>query len=262
MTINPAAHQAHAYRVATPVYEGPLDLLLQLIERAELDITTLALAQVTDQYLAHLRQMQDAAPEEVSAFLVIAAKLIQIKSEALLPRPPVRSAGEEDPAEALARQLIAYKRFRQIADLLEKRQATGLRSFLRLASPPRLEGNIDLSDITFSDLLFAAAAIFEREQARQNLGTVVAPPRVTIREKIRQIAHTLRRQSHISFGKLLGKHRSRLDVIVTFLALLELVKRQMVNASQDHLFGEISIETGSSWQEISDQTEFELDFGE
>src|SRR5512135_468158 len=103
------------YTVNTPVYQGPLDLLLQLIERAELDITRLALAQVTDQYLAHLRAMQDAPAEEVSAFLVIAAKLLQIKSEALLPRPPVRVEGEEDPGEALARQLIIYKRYREIA---------------------------------------------------------------------------------------------------------------------------------------------------
>src|SRR5512144_516146 len=111
MNLDIASHQARAYTVATPVYEGPLDLLLQLIERAELDITTLALAQVTDQYLAYLRAMEEHAAEEVSAFLVIAAKLLQIKSEALLPRPPVREVGEEDPGAALAQQLLMYKRF-------------------------------------------------------------------------------------------------------------------------------------------------------
>src|SRR5512142_586785 len=105
MNLNIASHQTAAYQVTTPVYEGPLDLLLQLIERAELDITRLALAQVTDQYLAYLRGMEDRLAEEVSAFLVIAARLLQIKSEALLPRPPVREAGEEDPGEALAQQL-------------------------------------------------------------------------------------------------------------------------------------------------------------
>ena len=84
-----------------------------MIERAELDITKLALAQVTDQYLAHLRNLQERAADDVSAFLVIAARLLQIKSEALLPRPPVREAGEEDPADALARQLLAYKRIKR-----------------------------------------------------------------------------------------------------------------------------------------------------
>jgi segregation and condensation protein A len=107
--------QVGDYKVATPVYEGPLDLLLQLIEHAELDITKLALALVTDQYLSRLRDLQERAAEEVSAFLVIAARLLQIKSEALLPRPPVREAGEEDPGEALARQLLAYKRYKEIA---------------------------------------------------------------------------------------------------------------------------------------------------
>ena len=101
MSLGITADPIRVYKVSTPVYEGPLDLLLQLIERAELDITKLALAEVTEQYLEHLRSLQERAAQEVSAFLVVAARLLQIKSEALLPRPPVREAGEEDPAEAL-----------------------------------------------------------------------------------------------------------------------------------------------------------------
>ncbi|HAE58870.1 MAG TPA: hypothetical protein DCG54_05015, partial [Anaerolineae bacterium] len=116
MDLNIASHQTGNYTVQIPVYEGPLDLLLQLIERAELDITSVALAMVTDQYLKYIRAMQEARAEEISAFLVIAAKLIQIKSEALLPRPPVREVGEEDPAENLARQLRIYKQFKKIAN--------------------------------------------------------------------------------------------------------------------------------------------------
>ena len=85
---NTANQQVSNYTIATPVYEGPLDLLLQLIERAELDITKLSLAMITDQYLEYIHKLTDLAADEVSAFLVIAAKLLQIKSEALLPRPP------------------------------------------------------------------------------------------------------------------------------------------------------------------------------
>src|SRR5262245_11384612 len=106
MPLETAIHRNRAYRVATPVYEGPLDLLLQLIERAELDITKLALAQVTDQFLSYLAQLENRTANEVSAFLVIAARLVQIKSEALLPRPPQREVGEDDPGEALAQQLL------------------------------------------------------------------------------------------------------------------------------------------------------------
>jgi segregation and condensation protein A len=94
------------YTVRLPVYEGPLDLLLELIERAELDITKIALAQVTDQYLSHLRQITQRDLDDLASFLVVAARLLQIKSEALLPRPPEREPGEEDPGDALARQLI------------------------------------------------------------------------------------------------------------------------------------------------------------
>jgi segregation and condensation protein A len=100
------------YKVHTPVYEGPLDLLLNLIERAELDITALSLAMVTDQYLDYIHGLEQKDADEISAFLVIAARLLQIKSEALLPRPVVREPGEEDLGQSLVDQLRLYKRFK------------------------------------------------------------------------------------------------------------------------------------------------------
>src|SRR5512137_1310390 len=97
MSTQVASHQTEGYQISTPVYTGPLDLLLDLIEHAELDITSLALAQVTDQYLDYLEQIAERDPAEVSAFLVIAARLVQIKSAALLPKPPpVEQAQEVD----------------------------------------------------------------------------------------------------------------------------------------------------------------------
>ena len=100
------------YTVHTSVYEGPLDLLLDLIEHAELDITSVSLATVTDQYLASIKNIEQINADEISAFLVIAAKLLQIKSEALLPRPPARPAGEEDIGRSLVDQLKLYKRYK------------------------------------------------------------------------------------------------------------------------------------------------------
>jgi len=254
-----ASHQAKSYSVSTSVYEGPLDLLLQLIERAELDITKLALAQVTDQYLEHLRTIQEtASPDEVSAFLVIAARLVQIKSEALLPIPPVREPEEEDPGEALAQQLIAYKRYREIADTLAERETKGLRTYLRLAPPPKIEGILDLSGITLSDLISAAQAIFATDQ-RPQLNTVVRAPRVTIRDKIKLITRTLSERGRATFSNLLGQRRTRLDAVVTFLAVLELVKRHFVDVTQETLFGEIDIATSETWDDLG---EFEIEFGE
>lgn len=259
MKLSFATHQVGAYKVATPVYEGPLDLLLQLIERAELDITRLAIAQVTDQYLAYLRSLPTRAAEEVSAFLVIATRLVQIKSEALLPRPPVREAGEEDPGEALARQLLAYKRYKEIANILAEREASGLRTHLRLAPPPKVQGKVDLSGFSLADLAAAAREAFIQSDNRPELGTVVAAPRVTIRDKIGVIVHSLRQRSQTTFQQLLGQSNTRLDIVVTFLAMLELVKRHLVHAQQESLFGEITLEPADEWNV---DAEFELEFGE
>jgi segregation and condensation protein A len=257
MDLNIASHQTGKYLVQIPVYEGPLDLLLQLIERAELDITAVALALVTEQYLQYIRQMQEARAEEISAFLVIAAKLIQIKSEALLPRPPAREAGEEDPAENLARQLRIYKRFKEISTLLEQRDAQGLHTYLRLAPPPKVEGRLDLSDLTLMDLLEAAESSFLQEKEKQSLGTVISAPKVTIRQKIAYISERLSKSPKSTFKELVGSGNSRLEVVVTFLALLELVKRYRVSARQEALFGDIHIERSEEW---SEGEEFELEF--
>jgi segregation and condensation protein A len=256
MDMNVASHQASGYTVATPVYEGPLDLLLQLIEHAELDITAVALASVTDQYLAYIHRMQVPA-DEISAFLVVAAKLLQIKSEALLPRPPIREAGEENPGEALARQLRIYKRFKELAGWLDDRENHHLRTYLRVAPPPKVESRLDLSDLTITDLLSAAEAIFAEEAEKQALGTVISAPRVTIREKIAWIAKRLGTNPHSTFSNLLDEKPTRLEVVVTFLALLELVKRYRVSARQEGLFSDIEIEKMEDWGK---DEELEIEF--
>jgi len=256
MTLSTAGYQISGYTVETPVYEGPLDLLLQLIERAELDITRLSLAQVTDQYLQFIRNLSEKLAEEVSAFLVIAARLIQIKSEALLPRPPIREPGEEDPGEALARQLIVYKRYRQIADLLAEHETSGWRTYLRLAPPPKVEGSVDLSGITLDDLVAAAQTVLIQPPGIP-LNNVVGPQRVTIREKIIQITNILRLNKHASFMSLLNSSHNRLEIVVTFLALLELIKRHLIEVSQEGIFGDISIDAAENWQ-VDEEIETEF----
>jgi len=249
----------NSYEVTTPVFEGPLDLLLHLIEKAELDITKLALAQVTDQYLEHIRKLDKLAPGEISAFLVIAAKLLQIKSEALLPRPPEREEGEEDPGESLARQLLEYQRYKTVAELLLQHEITGLRNYLRLAIPPRIEGKVDLTDVSLEELVAAAASILNQTDDRQELQTVVTPSRVTIRQKIRKITQTLKHSGRANFLTLLDAKPSRLDIVVTFLAVLELVKQHFIQVYQSSLFDEIELEITDA---IYDTDNIELEFGE
>lgn len=247
------------YTVDTPVYQGPLDLLLQLIERAELDITKLALAQVTDQFLAYMRTLQELKAERVSEFIVVAARLMQIKSEALLPRPVVRQPDEEDPGEALVQQLLLYKRFKELASLLTLRQDGALRSYLRMAPPPKVEGRLDLSGMTAEDVYRAAMKVYAKADARAPLRTVVAAPRVTIREKIKAIADVLRQKTVTTFRELVAKTPDRLHVVVTFLAMLELVRRYRIAAKQDDLFQEIELRRDENWNETLD---FELEFTE
>lgn len=255
-----AGHHTEGYRINTEVYTGPLDLLLQLIEKAELDITRLALAQVTDQYLEHLHHLEDQDPAEVSAFLVIAAKLVQIKSAALLPRPSLPSLQpEEDLGEALARQLIIYKKFKQLSRFLEEREAAGLHSYLRLDSNPSLQipSKLDLSELTLEDIVQAARDVFGNPNNLPPLSEVVSSPRFTIRQKINIILETLQKSGSTSFSHILSGKKSRLEVVVTFLALLELVKRHMVGANQDNLFGDITLHAEGELNTLDDE---ELEF--
>jgi segregation and condensation protein A len=245
------------YTVQTPVYEGPLDLLLDLIERAELDITAVSLALVTDQYLVYINGLEERNPDEISAFLVIAAKLVQIKSEALLPRPPAREPGEEDSGQALVDQLRLYKRFKEIGGWMHMRQEANLRTFLRIAPPPRVEPKLDLSNLTLEKLIAAAEIAFAREKQKEPLGTIIAPPRVTIREKIDLISKTLRDVQRSTFRALLTDGASRLEIVVTFLAMLELVKRYRIDARQEGLFSDIEINRIEDWK---DDEELELEF--
>lgn len=247
------------YRVATPLYEGPLDLLLHLIERAELDITKLSLAQVTDQFLAYIQNHSVLAADEMSGFLIIAAKLIQIKSEILLPRPPLREEGEEDPGEALARQLRLYRKFKTAANSLSDLESTGHHTYLRVSAPPKIAGSLDLSGMTKDDLIIAARIILSGSTTQEELKTVVAPSTVTIRQKINQIVARLRLAGTSTFQSFIQSTRSRLEIVVTFLAMLELIKRHHIQVSQQSLFGEIDIEPIGA---LDFEEDIELEFGE
>ena len=257
--MSPRADFPDVYKVMTPVFEGPLDLLLQLIEKAELDITKLSLALVTDQFLEYLRNIPENTIEDVSSFLVIASRLIQIKSEALLPRPPIRELGEIDPGEALALQLIVYKRFKELANILAERHYQNNHTFPRLAPTPRIDSSFDMQGLTVEDLFYAAQYILLKENDETLLGMVVSAPKITIREQIKVIAEYIRHHRHGTFEDLFAGKKHRLEVVVTFIALLELVKRKMVYAHQEGVFGQIEFEPAETW---SEELGFDLEFGE
>jgi len=235
------------FPVDLPVYQGPLDLLLQLIERQELDITKVALAQVTDQYLAHVRQLETQNLEDIAEFLIIAARLILIKSEALLPRPPERAPGEEDPGEELARQLLLYKKYKELSNILYERESEGLHTYLRTAAPPKAEPKLDVSNLTTQDLWKAVTRALAMLPDAPPVSSVMVAPRITIRDKIRRVQLVLRTEGRARFFELLKEAKSRVEIMVTFLAILELVKQRRVSAAQDRIFGDILVEPIGDW---------------
>jgi segregation and condensation protein A len=235
-------HNARGYQVQLPMFEGPLDLLLHLIEREELDITKVTLAQVTDQYLAYIAILKEVDAEFLTDFLVVAAKLIFIKSQALLPRPPTSLADEEeDIGDQLAHQLRVYRQFKTIAELLRQRETDGVRNFVRMALPPKLEPKLSFGEVTLDDLTAAVRQALAVRPPDPAVGEVVAPMTVTIGEQMSLIRDELTRRREINFRGLLRRAASRVEVIVTFLAVLELIKQYVIDVRQDSLFGDIFI---------------------
>ncbi len=243
--------EARPYQVKLPIYQGPLDLLLHLIEREELDITKVSLAQVTDQYLEYIGLLEELNAEILADFLVVAAKLLLIKSEMLLPRPPRApdEEEEEDLGDELARQLIEYRRFKEAALELKQREEMGLRTYVRVAPPPKLERSfgwiqdrpLDLDDVSLTDLVEAVRRAFDVSPALPSVSEVVAPFTVTVEEKMILIKDRLGKQQQVSFNHLLDQATSRLEIIITLQAVLELIKLKVIAVRQERLFGEIVI---------------------
>jgi segregation and condensation protein A len=232
------------YTVHIPVFDGPLDLLLQLIEREKLDISAVSLARVTDQFVAHMATLADSiTAEELANFVMVAARLILIKSRLLLPklsRPEEEE--EEDPAEALARQLREYKRFKQVALALRALDETGHHSYSRVAAPPDLERHLTTGDVSLADLFAAARAAFAQiPEPTPGLQGVVVPFALTIHDQILLIRRVTTGGKPVTFGDLVAGSTHRLEIIVTLLAVLELIKRRQVTVLQSDLFGEIEI---------------------
>ncbi len=241
MNLRFATNEVNNYQINTPVYQGPLDLLLQLIENAELDITKLSLAKVTNQYLLHLKEMESSPPDEISAFLVIAAKLLLIKSNALLPHSSQTEDQEEDVGDDLARQLLAYKRYKEIAELLADRKMQGYQSYVRISSDLDLNSQVDFGDFDILALYEMARQVFQTDLDRKSIDTVVERPKVLLKDKLAKISTMLKRAEQITFRAILGDHYSKMDVVISFLAVLELVKRRQVVVRQESLFHEIMI---------------------
>ena len=242
------------YQVALPDFEGPLDLLLSLIEKEHLDITRISLARVTDQFLAYVTFLQQVNPDELTDFLVVAAKLILIKSEVLLPRPPasVLDEDEEDVGDDLAQQLILYKKFKEIAQLLQENEANAQRSYIRVnPPPPKIEPKLVPGGNTVDQLIEAAIKAFTVKPPDPDVDEIVSRRSVTIGQQMAKIREQLSRQAETQFNRLLSNAPDRVEVVVTLLAVLELIKRRVVLVEQDAEFGDVRIIPNTTAPELS-----------
>jgi segregation and condensation protein A len=181
-------------------------------------------------------------------FLVVAAKLLLIKSRVLLPQPEAPPQSEEDEGEDLVRQLIEYRRFKEAARHLREIEALGQRSYIRLVAMPELERTVDLGDVTLDDLLQAVLSALSIKPPAPSVNGTVSPITVTVSGQMALIERETARGRAASFVGLLKRAETRLEIIVTLLALLEMVKQLRVTMRQDGHFGDILIvqrETGS-----------------
>jgi len=257
----PIGHQSN-YVVRLPVFEGPLDLLLHLIEKRQMEITTISLLSVTDQYLAYLQQWQEESIPlaNMAAFISIATRLLYIKSQSLLPHTSKEElTGEMESAAVMAEELrthlLEYKLAKEIASYLRLREEAGLQTYGRSGllagieaqlawTPPTLVGlEVDTLARAFSRILELRA----RDEANNTAFLPLA--RVRVSERIAEITSLLRTQPRLLLSELLENETSRLVIIVTFLAVLELWKRSHITVAQSTLFSPIILERGEKWSE-------------
>jgi segregation and condensation protein A len=231
------------YKVKLEVFEGPLDLLLYLIKQDEIDIYDISLERITRQYLEYLQAFKELNIELAGEFIVMAANLIYLKSRSLLPvdqQPPEEDAEEDDPRWDLIRQLIEYKKFKEAAADLHLRQLEQERIFARQGTSLPLQEPLRLEEVGIFQLINAFQTVIKRIEARQDVQEIFAE-RFSVSEKIDIILQRVANDTRLRFSDLFGAAVSRVEVVVTFLALLELIRLKQVRALQKNMFEEIEI---------------------
>ena len=233
------------YKVKLEIFEGPLDLLLYLIKRDELDIYEISLERITRQYLEYLQAFKELNIDVAGEFVVMAANLIYLKSRSLLPvdqQPPEEDVEEDDPRWDLIRQLIEYKKFKEAAAQLQVRQLKQELIFVREPGGTEMPmmAPLRLGEVGIFQLINAFQTVIKRVEAREDLREIFGE-HFTVSEKIEWILQRVGDGVPLRFSELFAAMASRVEIVVTFLALLELVRLRQIRATQPHPFDEIEI---------------------
>jgi segregation and condensation protein A len=243
------------YRVELPTFEGPLDLLLHLIEEHELDIKDIPIAFVAQKYVEYITLMEELNIDLASEYLVMAATLVHIKSKMLLPPSPEdQEEGEDlqeiDPRAELVRRLLEYQKYRDAAERLGEKDVLGRDVFTRGVPAPEAEGPAPLAGISLFKLLDALQSVLDRVKVTSD--HQIDLDRLSITDRINQVSDLLRARQRLSFDELFEGQRARVEVILTFLALLEMTRLRLTRLFQDGPLETIFVELA-----VSDDAETE-----
>lgn len=235
---------AGAYHVALPTFEGPLDLLLHLIQQHELDIKDIPISFICEKYVEYIMLMQDLNIDLASEYLVMAATLAHIKSKMLLPKPPVdqddESAEDFDPRSELVRRLLEYQKYKNAAEQLGQTAVLGRDVFLRGAPAPMVDGPAELAQVSVFKLFDAFHKLLSR--AVQTADHLIDVDRISISERIIELTDLLKGKGRVPFTALFNESMTRSDLIVSFLAVLEMTRLRMMAVLQEGPLGPIQIE--------------------
>jgi segregation and condensation protein A len=233
-----------SYKIKLEIFEGPLDLLLYLVKKDHLNVYDIPIAQVTEQYLSYLELMRLLDLNIAGEFLVMAATLIQIKSKMLLPQDPQEVAREEqeDPRLELARRLEEYQRFKEIAQGLRQMEESRQQVFRRPKVEPEIPAD-DGKEVYFEASIFDLISVFSKvlKDAPRELFYEVVKDEFTIEEKIHQILHLLLEEPVVNLRALFERAKNKFEIIVSFLAILELIRLKEIIVRQNKMFGDIEI---------------------
>jgi segregation and condensation protein A len=233
-----------ALEVFLEAFEGPLDLLLYLIKRQNIDILNINVAEITDQYIAYVELMEAWQFELAAEYLVMAAMLAEIKSRILLPRSGDEEEDEEDPRAQLIRRLQEYERYREVAERVDEMPRLYRDIWQGSAQPPELERSLPRPDIDLHEILLAFAEVLRR--ADLNESHHIQRQSLSTRERMSQILLRISADHFTPLLSLLMKDEGKIGVVVTFLAVMELIKESLIDLMQSEPFGPIHIKARTS----------------
>lgn len=243
----------YALQVFLEAFEGPLDLLLYLIRRQNIDILDIPIAEITRQYIEYIDLMKEMQLELAGEYLLMAAMLAEIKSRMLLPRPESQEEEEDDPRAELVRRLQEYERFKKAAEDLDQLPRLERDVYVATAEPPERKVTTKLPDLTLKELLLAFHDVLKRAEMFSNLHLQREP--LSVRQRMSEILARIKANSFSGFSDLFDPEEGRLGVAVTFIAILELLRESLIEVVQAEAFAPLHVRAASSVRLVAEDGE-------